>query len=212
MSTAWLDENWDKILAALGEHALITLPALAIGVLLAFPLGLVAHRWRRAYPPILVTTEVLYTVPSLALFVLLVELFGLGRTPVIVGLAIYSLVILVRNLVEGLRAVAPEVSAAADAMGYRDLHRTLSVELPLAAPAVIAGLRAAAVSTISLVSVGALIGVGGLGQLFIEGFQLDNPTEVWAGIGATVAFALAADGLILLAGLLLTPWARAARA
>ncbi len=212
MNWDWLGRNWDTVLEALGEHAQITFSALALGVLIAFPLGLAAVRWRRTYPPILVATEFLYTIPSLALFVLLINLFGLGRAPVVIGLTVYSLVILVRNLVEGLRAVAPEVSAAADAMGYGPLHRLLAVELPLAAPALIAGLRAAAVSTISLVSVGALIGVGGLGQLFVEGFQVDNATQVWAGIVATVLFALAVDALIVGAGRVLTPWTREARA
>ena len=210
MSWDWLDRNWDTVLSDLGEHAQITFSVLGLGVLIALPLGLAASHWRRAYPPILVVTEILYTIPSLALFVLLINLVGLGRTPVVIGLTIYSLTILVRNLVEGLRAVAPEVSGAATAMGYGDLRRLLSVELPLAAPAVLAGLRGAAVSTISLVSVGALIGTGGLGQLFIHGFQVDNPIEIWAGIGATVLFALAVDALIVAAGHALTPWTRAA--
>jgi osmoprotectant transport system permease protein len=212
MNWDWLNRNWDTVLDALAEHARITFSALALGVLIAFPLGLAAFHWRRAYPPILVVTEVLYTIPSLALFVLLINVFGLGTAPVVIGLTVYSLVILVRNLVEGLRAVAPEVSGAATAMGYGDLRRLLEVELPLAAPALVAGLRAAAVSTISLVSVGALIGVGGLGQLFINGFQVDNATAVWTGIFATVLFALVVDALIVAAGHLLTPWTREARA
>ncbi len=212
MNWDWLERNWDTVLSRLGEHAQITFLALALGVAIAFPLGLAAFHWRRSYPPILVATEVLYTIPSLALFVLLINVFGLGRTPVVIGLTVYSLVILVRNLVEGLRAVAPEISGAATAMGYGDLRRLLSVELPLAAPALVAGMRAAAVSTISLVSVGALIGVGGLGQLFIEGFQVDNAIAIWTGIVATVVFALAVDALIVGAGRLLTPWTREARA
>ena len=212
MNWNWLQEHWDAVLGDLGEHAQLTFSALALGVLLAFPLGLAAFHWRRAYPPVLVATEVLYTVPSLALFVLLINLVGLGAAPVVIGLTVYSLVILVRNLVEGLRAVAPEVSGAATAMGYGDLRRLLAVELPLAAPALVAGLRAAAVSTISLVSVGALIGTGGLGQLFVHGFQIDNPIEVWTGIVLTVAFALVVDALIVAAGRVLTPWTRAARA
>ena len=211
MNWAWLDRNWDTVLDALVEHAQITFAALALGMLIAFPVGLVAFHWRRTYPPILLVTEILYTIPSLALFVLLINLVGLGRTPVVIGLTIYSLVILVRNLVEGLRAVSPEVSGAATAMGYGDLRRLLQVELPLAAPALVAGLRAAAVSTISLVSVGALIGTGGLGQLFIHGFQVDNPVEVWTGIVATVAFALAVDALIVVGARGLTPWTRVAR-
>ena len=210
MNWDWLDRNWDTVLAALAEHAQITFAALALGVAIAFPLGLVAFRWRRAYAPILLVTETLYTLPSLALFVLLINLVGLGQAPVVLGLTVYSLIILVRNLVEGLRGVPPEVSGAAAAMGYGDLRRLLTVELPLATPAVLAGLRAAAVSTISLVSVGALIGTGGLGELFVHGFQVDNPVEVWTGIVATVVFALAVDALIVAAGRPFTRWTRAA--
>jgi osmoprotectant transport system permease protein len=211
MSLSWLDRNFDTVLAALREHVEITLAALLLGALVALPVGLAAHRWRRAYGPVLVLTQTLYTIPSLALFVLLVNLFGLGQTPVIVGLAIYSLVILVRNLVEGLRAVGEDVTDAATAMGYARTPRLLRVELPLAVPAVVAGLRVAAVSTISLVSVGALIGTGGLGQLFIHGFQIDNPIEIWTGIVVTLVLALVVDLLIVGGGRLLTPWTRAVR-
>ncbi len=211
MNWDWLDRNLDTVLAALREHVEITLAALALGVAIALPIGLTGHRWRRAWPPILAVTQVLYTIPSLALFVLLLNLVGLGELPVIIGLTIYTLVILARNMVEGLRAVAPEVTDAAVAMGYRETSRLLSVELPLALPVIVAGLRVAAVSTISLVSVGALIGTGGLGQLFIHGFQIDNPIEIWTGIVATVVLALAVDLLIVGAGRLLTPWTRAAR-
>ena len=208
MSLDWLEDNRDAVLRALAEHAEITLLALVLGGVVAFPVGLLAFRWRRAYPPILVATEVLYTIPSLALFVLLLDVFGLGRTPVVIGLASYSLVILVRNIVEGLRGVAPGDSDAATGMGYGPLRRLLTVELPLAVPFVVAGMRSAAVSTISLVSVGALVGSGGLGQLFIEGFQVDNPTEVWAGIVLTIAFALTVDAAIVALGRILTPWTR----
>ena len=182
-----------------------------LGALIAFPIGLIAYRWRAAYGPLLAITQVLYTVPSLALFVLLINVTGLGAEPVIIGLTIYSLVILVRNLVEGLRAVPGEVIDAATAMGYRQTRRLFAVELPIALPAIIAGLRVAAVSNISLVSVGALIGTGGLGQLFIHGFQIDNPIEIWTGIVATLLLAVVIDLLIVGGGRLLTPWTRAVR-
>jgi osmoprotectant transport system permease protein len=113
--------------------------------------------------------------------------------------------------VEGLRGVPAEVTDAATAMGYRHAPRLFAVELPLAVPAVMAGLRVAAVSTISLVSVGALIGTGGLGQLFIHGFQVDNPVEVWTGIVATILLALVVDQLIVVASRLLTRWSRVVR-
>jgi osmoprotectant transport system permease protein len=207
----WLSRNIDVVLSDLWQHIEITVAALALGAAIAFPVGLIAYRWRRSYPPILAITQVLYTIPSLALFVLLINAFGLGTEPVIIGLAIYSLVILVRNLVEGLRGVPPEVTDAATAMGYKETKRLFAVELPLALPAIVAGLRVATVSTISLVSVGALIGTGGLGQLFIHGFQIDNPIEIWTGILLTVVLALVADLLIVGGGRLLTPWTRAAR-
>jgi osmoprotectant transport system permease protein len=207
----WLGRNVDVVLADLGEHVQITLVALLLGVVIAFPVGLVAYRWHATYPPILALTQILYTIPSLALFVLLINFVGLGQTPVIIGLTIYSLVILVRNLVEGLRAVPPEIKDAATGMGYRETRRLLTVELPLALPAIVAGLRVAAVSNISLVSVGALIGTGGLGQLFIHGFQIDNPIEIWTGIAVTILLALVIDLLIVGGGRMLTPWLRAVR-
>jgi osmoprotectant transport system permease protein len=207
----WLSRNIDVVLSDLTEHIEITLAALALGAVIAFPIGLAAYRWRKTYPAILAITQVLYTIPSLALFVLLINAVGLGAEPVIIGLAIYSLVILVRNLVEGLRGVPPEVIDAATAMGYKETKRLFVVELPLALPAIVAGLRVATVSTISLVSVGALIGSGGLGQLFIHGFQIDNPIEIWTGIVLTVVLALVFDLLIVGGGRLLTPWTRAAR-
>jgi osmoprotectant transport system permease protein len=207
----WLDRNLDTVLEDLSEHIQIALVSLALGCLIAFPIGLIAYRWRAAYGPLLAVTQVLYTVPSLALFVLLINAVGIGQTPVIIGLTIYSLVILVRNLVEGLRAVPPDVIDAATAMGFRQTRRLFAVELPIALPAVVAGLRLACVSNISLVSVGALIGTGGLGQLFIHGFQIDNPIEIWTGIVVTIALALVLDLLIVGGGRLLTPWTRAVR-
>jgi osmoprotectant transport system permease protein len=211
MNWGWLDRNLDVVLEDVQEHIEIALIALLFGVLIAFPLGLVAYRWRAAYGPLLALTQILYTVPSLALFVLLINVTGLGPEPVIIGLTIYSLVILVRNLVEGLRAVPKDVIDAATAMGYRQTRRLFAVELPIALPAIIAGLRVAAVSNISLVSVGALIGTGGLGQLFIHGFQIDNPIEIWTGIVATLLLAVVVDLLIVGGGRLLTPWTRAVR-
>jgi osmoprotectant transport system permease protein len=211
MNWGWLDRNLDTVLEYLQEHIEIALLALLFGTLLSFPIGLIAYRWRVTYGPILAITQILYTVPSLALFVLLINATGLGPEPVIIGLTIYSLVILVRNMVEGLRSVPREVIDAATAMGYRQTRRLFAVELPIALPAIIAGLRLAAVSNISLVSVGALIGTGGLGQLFIHGFQIDNPIEIWTGIVLTLLLAVVIDLLIVGGGRLLTPWTRAVR-
>ena len=211
MNWGWLERNVDTVLEDLSEHVQIALVALLLGCLVAFPVGLIAYRWRITYGPVLALTQILYTIPSLALFVLLINVVGLGQQPVIIGLTIYSLVILVRNLVEGLRAVPADVIDAATAMGYRQTRRLFAVELPIALPAIVAGLRVAAVSNISLVSVGALIGTGGLGQLFIHGFQIDNPIEIWTGIVVTLVLALVVDLLIVGGGRLLTPWTRAVR-
>jgi osmoprotectant transport system permease protein len=211
MNWGWLDRNIDTVLEDLEEHVQIAFIALVLGALIAFPIGLIAYRWRALYGPLLAVTQILYTVPSLALFVLLINATGLGQEPVIIGLTIYSLVILVRNLVEGLRSVPRDVIDAATAMGYRQTRRLFAVELPIALPAIVAGLRVAAVSNISLVSVGALIGTGGLGQLFIHGFQIDNPIEIWTGIVVTLVLALVVDLLIVGGGRLLTPWMRAVR-
>jgi osmoprotectant transport system permease protein len=154
----------------------------------------------------------LYTIPSLALFILLPGLLGtriLDPVNIIVALAIYTVALLVRSVADALAAVPSMVVAAATAMGFRPGRRFVAVELPLAVPVLIAGLRVATVSNISLVSVGALIGVGGLGELFTDGFQRDFPTEIITGIVLTVLLALTADAVLLGVGRLATPWDRA---
>jgi osmoprotectant transport system permease protein len=160
----------------------------------------------------LVAVNVLYAIPSIAMFIILAPWLGFTNDrPVVVAMAIYTLVILVRNIVEGLRAAPPDVVDAAIAMGYRSLHRFVAVELPLATPGIVAGLRVAAVSTISLISVGAVVGRGGLGRLFDDGFTRNISIQVWAGLVSIVVLALVFDTLIVLLGRLATPWARAAR-
>jgi osmoprotectant transport system permease protein len=202
--------NWDVLRYYALDHLRITFIALALGALVAFPLGIIGYQWRRSYPPLLSVTNVLYSIPSLALLVLLGAAFGevLSDKPLIVTLAIYTLAILVRNLVEGLRAVPAEVKDAALAMGYTRRRRLFAVELPLALPAVFAGLRVATVSTVSLVSVGGAIGLGGLGFLFFHGYRRDLQTEIWAGIIVSIVLAGILDLLIVLLGRVLTPWTR----
>ncbi len=208
----WLSRNIDVVLSDLWQHIEITVAALALGAAIAFPVGLIAYRWRRSYPPILAITQVLYTIPSLALFVLLINAVGLGTQPVIIGLAIYSLVILVRNLVEGLRGVPPEVTDAATAMGYRETRRLFVVELPLALPAIVAGLRVAVVSTIALATVAAFVVSEGLGGPILGALPLNFKTEIIAAGALAVGLAIFADALLVLAQRLLTPWAYARRA
>jgi osmoprotectant transport system permease protein len=206
--------NWDVIWHYTVVHLRITLFALLLGAVIAFPLGLIGSRWRRTYPPILGVSNVLYTIPSLSLIVVLGIGFGLGLLndrPLIVALAVYTLAILVRNLVEGLRAVPDHVKEAALGMGYTPLRRLFAVELPLAVPAIIAGLRVAAVSTISLVSVGGVLGRGGLGFLFFEGYRRNRLTEIVAGIVASITLAVIFDVALVLSRRAMTPWMRAAR-
>jgi osmoprotectant transport system permease protein len=204
--------NWDVIWYYTAQHARYTLIVIVAGVALSLPLAYLAHRVPRAYPPLLIATNVIYAVPSLALFLILQPWLGLTNDkPIVVAMVLYTLIILVRNMVEGLRAVPPEIGLAADAMGYRALRKFVAVELPLALPGVIAGIRVATVSTISLISVGAVIGRGGLGRVLADGYQRSIAIELWAGLLAVVVLALVADALVFAAGRAVTPWSRRRR-
>ena len=204
----WLGRNADVIWTRFVEHGQLTVLAVTIGFAIAFPLALLARRWRWLSGPLLAVTGVLFTVPSLALFVFLVAYTGLSTTTSLIGLVAYTLLILLRNLLTGLDGVPAEVVEAAQAMGYRPGRQLLHVELPLALPVVIAGVRIATVTTIGLVTVTAVIGQGGLGQIIFIGFNRGNATASLVGFALSVAFGVAAD--LLLVGLQrrLTPWAR----
>ncbi|MEU3753479.1 ABC transporter permease [Streptomyces olivoreticuli] len=193
------------------QHIGITLASVAIGVLVAFPLALLARRWRAAAGPVLGLTTVLYTVPSLAMFSLLVPVFGLSVSVVVTGLVLYSLTVLVRNILAGLASVPEEAREAARGMGYGPLRLLFGVELPLALPALMAGLRIATVSTVSLTTVGAIIGYGGLGNLIYEGMHSYFKAQVLTASVLCVALAIVADLVLLLVQRLLTPWARAGK-
>lgn len=208
----WIPRNVEKILGLLGEHVVLSLIPVVVGLLLAVPLGWLANRSSSARAVLIPASGLLYTIPSLALFVLLPGILGTQvRNPinVIVALTIYTVALLVRTISDALAAVPSMVVASATAMGFRPARRFVAVELPLAVPVLVAGLRVAAVTNISLVSVGALIGVGGLGGLFTEGFQRNIPSEIVSGIALTVVLALLADAALLTAGRLATPWERA---
>lgn len=211
MNREWILANADTIAAALYQHVQLTGLALLFGFLIAFPLALMAVRWPRLYTPSLALTGVLFTVPSLALFILLMPFTGLSMTTSLIGLTIYTLLILFRNIVQGLHGVSAEVREAARALGYSRLRRLFAVELPIALPVIVAGIRIAAVTIIGMVTVTALIGQGGLGRLFITGFTLDFTTPLIVGFVLSVALAVAVD--LLLVGVLyvLTPWQRKAR-
>lgn len=200
-----------SIADATKQHVELTLIAVLIGLALSLPLGVVAWRFRRLEPPVLGVAGVLYTVPSLALFALLVPLTGLTTTTAEIGLVSYTLLIIIRNVVAGLDAVPPDVQEAARGMGFSRTRQFLRIELPLAVPAIIAGVRIATVTTIGLVTVTALIGKGGLGQLIYDGLSRDFKTPLVVGSVLSVALAVIADGLLLGVQRLLTPWSRRGR-
>jgi osmoprotectant transport system permease protein len=210
----WVLGNLELIRELTLEHLWFALVPVVIGLVLAIPLGWLANRTRLGRTLTINVSGLLYTVPSLALFVLLPPLLGtriLDPINVIVALTIYTVALLVRTVADGLSAVSPVVVNAATAMGYTPLRRFLAVELPLSVPVVLAGLRVAAVSSISLVTVGAVIGFGGLGRMFTDGFQRDIPQEIITGIVLVLVIALVVDGLLLLLGRALTPWDRVGR-
>ena len=208
----WIPRNSDRIALLLVEHVRLALIPVLVGLVLAVPFGWLANRYGPARAVLIPAAGVLYTVPSLALFVVLPGILGtriLSEVNIIVALTIYTVALLVRTVADALAAVPGMVVAAATALGYRPVRRFIDVELPLAVPVLVAGMRVATVSNISLVSVGALIGVGGLGELFTEGFQLNFPTEIVTGIVLIMLLALLGDAILLGLGRIVTPWSRA---
>ncbi len=208
----WVGAHLHDIWTLTVEHIELTLIAVAVGMAISLPVAIWAHRHRRSYPPISWTAGIFYTIPSLALFSLLVPITGLSILTVEIGLVSYTLLILIRNTVAGLDEVPADAKDAARGMGLTPRQMLWQVEMPLALPVIFAGLRIATVSTIGLVTVGALIGRGGLGQLILEGLRLLFTTEIVVGAILAVALALIADALLLLGQRALTPWARSGRA
>lgn len=214
MNWEWLARNADEIGSWLVAHLWLAAVPTVLGLLIALPLGAVAHRYRWSYPGLVTIAGLLYTIPSLTLFVVLPGMLGtqiLDPVNVVVALTLYTLALLVRVVADALNSVPPLVTMSATAMGYRSAGVLSGVQLPLAVPVIGAGLRVAAVSNVSLVSVAALLGIPQLGQLFTEGFQLDFFTPIIAGIVLCVAMAAVFDAIILLCVRLLTPWSRAVR-
>ncbi len=205
----WVSRHTDAIGAATRQHVELTVIAVAIGLAISFPLALMARRWTWANTPVLSATGILYTVPSLALFAMLVPWTGLSRTTAEIGLVGYTLLILIRNTVAGLDAVPDDVLEAARGMGFTRRRQLLRIELPLALPSIIAGIRIATVTTIGLVTVTALIGQGGLGQLILEGLIRDFRTPLVIGTVLSVTLAVVADVSLIGLERLVTPWRRA---
>lgn len=205
----WAADHLGLIGHQLVQHLYLTALAVGMGLLISFPVSVWVHRHRRSYGPVTSVAGLLYTIPSLALFALLLPFTGLGTDTAEIGLVMYTLLILIRNTVTGLGGVPEDVKEAARGMGYTRRELLWRVEMPLALPVIVAGVRLATVTTIGLVTVTALIGKGGLGYLMLGGFRgLFPEVTVLVGMVLSVALAVTADGLLLAAQRALTPWAR----
>jgi osmoprotectant transport system permease protein len=210
----WATDNWSEVLRLTGVHAVLAGVPLVLGLALAIPLGWLARRYGWLYAPLVVGTGLLYTIPSLALFILMPLVLGttiLDPLNVVAAMTIYTVALLTRTVADALAAVPGSVMAAATAMGLGPVRRLLTVDLPLAVPVISAGLRVAAVSNVSIVSVAAVIGVSQLGSLFTDGFQRNFVDPIVVGLVACVVLALVFDALILGVTRLATPWQRAGR-
>ena len=204
----WVSDHRDDIAGRLVEHAELVAIALAVGLAVAVPLGVAVWRWKRLYPPVLAVMGVIYSIPSLALLAFLIPWTGLTTTTSEIMLVGYTLLILVRNTVAGLDSVPADVREAASGMGYSQGRQLLRIELPLALPAIIAGVRITAVTTIGLATITALIGQGGLGALIRDGLLRDFRTPLVVGATLSVAMAVVVDLSLAAAQRVLTPWAR----
>lgn len=211
LSWRYVSHNWDELREQLSIHASLTLQAVAIAAAIAVPLALLTHRLPRLSSALVSTAAVLYTVPSLALFALLAPFTGIGRTTVVIGLVTYALLVLLRTILAGLDAVDKDVIDAAKGLGFGPVRLALTVQLPQALPAIVTALRLATVTTVALVTVGVVVGYGGLGQLMFRGFQSGYKAQIATSVILTVALALVLDLVIMLAGRLATPWLRTGR-
>lgn len=205
-------DEWDQIQAALQQHIELTVISVLLGLAVSGVLAALALRFTWSLPPITAFAGFLYTIPSVALFGLLVPYTGLSRTTAVVPLASYTLLILVTSIVDGFRSVPAEVRDAADGMGLTPLQRVVRVEFPLALPYIITGLRIATVSTVGLVTIAAIIGQGGLGRLILDGLRRAFWTPMTIGASLSILLALLLDAVITVGGRLATPWTRRGRA
>ena len=205
----WIAGHLDVLAERLVQHVELTAIAVGLGLVIAFALSLAILRLPRLEGPVTWFTGTLYTIPSLALFALLIPYTGLSIVTAEIGLVSYTLLILIRNIIRGVRDVPPDVREAAVGMGYTARELLWRIEVPLAMAVIVAGIRVATISTVGLVTVTALIGQGGFGQLIISGLQRFFSTELIVGALASVALAICADALLVLLQRRLTPWTRA---
>jgi osmoprotectant transport system permease protein len=189
----WAARNWEEVAVALYEHVLISLTALVIAAAISLALGILAARRPRVFAATLAITGMLYTIPTLAFLALLIPLVGLGKTNVIIAMVAFSLLIMTRNVATGIREVPADIVEAAKGMGMSAWQVLARVELPLALPVIVAGLRIATVTVISVTTVGAYVNAGGLGTLIFNGIATDHAPKIWTGALAACALAVAAD-------------------
>jgi osmoprotectant transport system permease protein len=211
----WILANIPLIGQLTLDHVRLSVIPILVGFLVATPLGWVAHRWKWSRGILLGVVGLLYTIPSLALFMILPPLLGLSvlsEANVLIALSLYAVAIMVRSAADAFSSIEPRALRAATAVGYGEWGRFFAVELPLAGPVLLAGIRVVAVSTVSLVTVGVLVGVSSLGYFFTDGFQRRIVPEVLAGVVMTFLVALFFDGLLVLAGRWIMPWASLATA
>jgi osmoprotectant transport system permease protein len=210
----WLGDNFtEDVVPAFFQHVVLCFVSLAIAIAISVPLGILAARYRWLYPPLTAITGFFYTIPSFSMFTILLFVVGLsvGVTPAIIALVLYSLLVLIRNVVTGLDSVPPETKDAARGMGLTDRQILFRVELPLALPVIVAGMRIAIVTVIGIAVIGAYIGAGGLGDLIFDGITRDFPTLYITGAVLATLLAIGADLLFVGAERLMSPWARRAR-
>jgi osmoprotectant transport system permease protein len=210
-SWSYVQANRADIVEAFTQHVGLTVEAVLIATIVSLPLALIAFRHPRWSGLVIGTSGVLYTIPSLALFAVLYPVLRDRRTTVLVGLVVYALLVLVRNILVGLRGVDPAVTDAARGLGQSPRRILFTVQLPNAVPAIVVGLRLATVSTVALVTIGVVVGYGGLGQLMYRGFTSLYRAEIVTATVLTLAIAFVADLLLWLGGRLATPWARGRR-
>lgn len=207
----WILGNLPHIGQLMLAHLAIALPPILLSFLISVPIGWVANRYRWSRGALLTVVGLLYAIPSLPLFIVLPVIIGTGlRDPinVVVALTLYGIALMVRTTADGLASVDVDIRQSATAVGFSDRSRFWRVELPLAGPVLVAGLRVVAVSTVSLTTVGAVLGIQSLGLLFTDGIQRNIPEEIWTGIVLTVVIALAIDWVIVQLGRLVMPWTR----
>lgn len=208
-SLQYVRDNAETVTAAVREHVVLTAQSVLLAAAVAIPLAVVAYWFRRLTGPILAVSGALYTIPSLALFAFVAPYLGTGTRTVVLGLVLYALLLIIRSTLAGLNQVPPEVRDAARGMGYGRGRQLVRIELPLALPGILTGLRLATVSTVALVTIGVLVGHGGLGQLILGGFRNNfYRAEIVTGTVLCVALALVLDVALAAVGRLLTPWLR----